>query len=84
MHNQKQFFRIVSLIVLCSYFQFARWSFLGLGIVYGAFHQSRLSKKEAAFREVEAKKKAVRDAQLAAEKKAAAEREIKELEALAK
>lgn len=64
--------------------QFARWSFLGLGVAYGAFHQNRLSKKEAALREVEDKKKAAREAQLAAEKKAAAEREIKELEALAK
>lgn len=52
--------------------------------MYGAFHQNRLSKKEAAFREIEDKKKAVRDAQLALEKKAAAEKEIRDLEALAK
>lgn len=55
-----------------------------MGVVYGGFHQSRLSKKEAAFREVEGKKKEARAAQLAAEKKAAADKEIRELEALAK
>ncbi|KAJ8950448.1 hypothetical protein NQ318_010325 [Aromia moschata] len=64
--------------------KFGRWSFLGLGVLYGAFHQNRLSKKEAGIREVELKHKAERDAKLAAEKKAAADREIQELEALAK
>ncbi|XP_019865667.1 ATP synthase subunit e, mitochondrial [Aethina tumida] len=64
--------------------KFGRWSFLTVGVLYGAFHQNRLSKKEAAFREVESKRKAERDAKLAAEKKAAADKEIKELEALAK
>ncbi|XP_057668022.1 ATP synthase subunit e, mitochondrial [Diorhabda carinulata] len=64
--------------------KFGRWSFLAFGIAYGAFHQNRLSKKEAAIREVESKIKAERDAKLAAEKKIAAEKEIKELEALAK
>lgn len=42
---------------------------LGAGVLYGAYHHNRLSKKEAAWREVEAKKKIVRDAQLAIEKK---------------
>ncbi|XP_018561480.1 ATP synthase subunit e, mitochondrial [Anoplophora glabripennis] len=64
--------------------KFGRWSFLGVGVLYGAFHHNRLSKKEAAIREVESKKKAERDAKLALEKKAAADKEIKELEALGK
>lgn len=64
--------------------QFGRWSLLIAGVLYGAAHHSRLSKKEAAFREVELKQKAARDEKLAAEKKAAADREIQELEALAK
>lgn len=50
-------------------FQFGRWSLLSVGILYGVYHQNRLSKKEAAWREVEAKKKVIRDAQLAIEKK---------------
>ncbi|KAF7278871.1 hypothetical protein GWI33_007879 [Rhynchophorus ferrugineus] len=64
--------------------KFFRWSFLGVGVAYGAFHQNRLSKKEAKIREVETKQKAIRDEKLAAEKKLAAEREIKELEEMAK
>lgn len=46
---------------------------LSAGILYGIFHQSRLSKKEAAFREVDDKRKAIRDKQLALEKKLAAD-----------
>lgn len=65
-------------------YQFGRWSLLTVGILYGAAHQKRLSRKEASFREIELKQKAIRDEKLAIEKKAAAEREIKELEALAK
>lgn len=57
---------------------------MAVGVIYGAANQSRLSRKEAGLREIEAKQKAARDEKLAAEKKAAAEREIKELEALAK
>ncbi|XP_030751790.1 ATP synthase subunit e, mitochondrial-like [Sitophilus oryzae] len=64
--------------------KFFRWSFLGVGVVYGAFHQNRLSNREAKLRAVEEKQKAVRDAKLAAEKKAAADKEIKELEEMAK
>ncbi|KAI5634116.1 ATP synthase E chain domain-containing protein [Phthorimaea operculella] len=60
--------------------RFGRWSFLGAGILYGAFHQSRLSKKEAKLREIEAKEKVVRDEKLKAEKAAAAAAEIKALE----
>ncbi|CAH1987541.1 unnamed protein product [Acanthoscelides obtectus] len=63
--------------------KFCRWSFLGVGIMWGAYHQSRFTKKENAFREIEGKLKAERDAKLAAEKKAAAEKEIAELEKLA-
>lgn len=53
------------------------------GILYGAAHQSRLSKKEAKLREVELQHKAAKDAKIAAEKKRAAEEEIRSLEALA-
>lgn len=42
---------------------------LATGILYGVYHQSRLSKKETAWRKVEAEKKVIRDAQLAIEKK---------------
>lgn len=52
-----------------SIFQFGRWSLLGTGILYGIYHQSRLSKKEAAIRVIEAEQKVIRDAQLAIEKK---------------
>lgn len=52
-----------------------------VGVLYGAAHHSRLSKKEAAFREIESKHKAAREEKLAAEKKAAADREMQELEA---
>lgn len=57
---------------------------MGVGVAYGAVNQSRLSKKEAKIREVELKQKAIRDVKIAAEKKIASDREIKELEALAK
>lgn len=63
--------------------KFGRWSMLSLGVVYGAFHQSRLSKREVKVREIEAQQKAVRDAKLAEEKKRNAEIEIRALEALA-
>ncbi|GBP63670.1 hypothetical protein EVAR_82030_1 [Eumeta japonica] len=53
--------------------RFGRWSFLTTGILYGAFHQNRLSKKEAKLREIEAKEKAIRDVKLAEEKKRATE-----------
>ncbi|KAL3279343.1 hypothetical protein HHI36_016850 [Cryptolaemus montrouzieri] len=62
--------------------KFARWSLLSVGVVYGAFHQSRLSRRETAKREADKEHKAARDAKLAQEKKARAEREIKELDAL--
>lgn len=66
------------------FLQFGRWSFLGLGVLYGAFHNNRLSKRENALREVEAKLKVERDAKLAAEKKERADKELKDLEALAR
>ncbi|GJQ72886.1 Atp5i [Trypoxylus dichotomus] len=62
--------------------KFGRWSLLTVGVLYGAFHQGRLSRKENALREIEAKQKVVRDAKLAEEKKLAAVREIQELEKL--
>lgn len=49
-------------------FQFGRWSFLAVGVAYGAMHQSRLSKKATKEREIEAKQKVIRDAKLAEEK----------------
>lgn len=52
-------------------FQFFRWSFLGLGILYGAYHQQRLSKREVGIRAIEEQQKSVRDAKLAEEKKRA-------------
>ncbi|XP_026468135.1 ATP synthase subunit e, mitochondrial-like [Ctenocephalides felis] len=57
--------------------KFGRWSFLVVGILYGAAHQSRLAKREVGIREVEAKHKAIRDAKLAEEKKRAQEEENK-------
>lgn len=53
-------------------FQFGRWSFLTAGILYGAFHQNRLSKKEVKIREIEAKEKVIKDAKLKEEKAIAA------------
>lgn len=50
-------------------FQFGRWSLLTAGILYGVYHQNRLSKKEAIIRKIEAEKKVIRDAQLAIERK---------------
>lgn len=64
--------------------KFARWSLLTVGIGYGAFHENRLSKKEAKVREIEAQQKIVRDAKLAEEKKISAAAELKALEDLSK
>ncbi|KAJ8705774.1 hypothetical protein PYW08_012820 [Mythimna loreyi] len=60
--------------------RFGRWSFLATGILYGAFHQNRLSKREEKLREIEAKEKIVRDEKLKKEKAIAAAAEIKALE----
>ncbi|XP_012283018.1 ATP synthase subunit e, mitochondrial [Orussus abietinus] len=60
--------------------KFGRWSFLSFGILYGLFHQNRLSKREVGIREIEAKQKVIRDAKLAEEKKIALEAEMKEME----
>ncbi|XP_026486435.1 ATP synthase subunit e, mitochondrial [Vanessa tameamea] len=60
--------------------RFGRWSFLTAGILYGAFHQSRLSKKETKLREIEAKEKVIRDAKMKEEKARAAAAEMKALE----
>ncbi|KAJ0169773.1 hypothetical protein K1T71_014379 [Dendrolimus kikuchii] len=64
------------------FIRFGRWSLLTVGIAYGAFHQNRLSKKEALFREKEAKEKVIRDEKLKAEKAIAAAAELKALEEL--
>jgi len=62
--------------------RFGRWSFLAVGVAYGAYHQNRLSKKEKVIRKLEEEKKVVRDRQIAEEKKRAAEREAAEWEKL--
>ncbi|XP_033203334.1 ATP synthase, subunit E [Bombus vancouverensis nearcticus] len=62
--------------------KFSRWTLLLTGIVYGAYHQRRLSKKENARREQELKEKPMKDAKLAAEKKKLAEAEIQMLNEL--
>ncbi|XP_014205287.1 ATP synthase subunit e, mitochondrial [Copidosoma floridanum] len=59
--------------------KFTRWSLLGLGILYGAFHHNRFSKIENARREKEEAERPAREARLAAEKKRASEAEIKYL-----
>ncbi|NP_001091812.1 H+ transporting ATP synthase subunit e [Bombyx mori] len=63
--------------------KFGRWSFLTVGVLYGAFHQNRLSKKEAKLREIEAQEKVIRDAKLKEEKERASALEIKALEEMA-
>lgn len=45
--------------------------------MYGAYHQSRLAKREVGIRAIEAEKKAVRDAKAADEKKRALEGNLK-------
>ncbi|XP_060824950.1 ATP synthase subunit e, mitochondrial [Bombus pascuorum] len=62
--------------------KFSRWTLLLTGIVYGAYHQRRLSKKENARREQELKEKPIRDAKLAAEKKKLADAELQMLNEL--
>ncbi|XP_043247884.1 ATP synthase subunit e, mitochondrial [Colletes gigas] len=49
--------------------KFARWSLLGMGILYGLYHQRRFSKIEDARREKELREKPMRDAKLAEEKR---------------
>uniref|UniRef100_A0A4D5R9K9 ATP synthase F(0) complex subunit e, mitochondrial n=1 Tax=Scolopendra viridis TaxID=118503 RepID=A0A4D5R9K9_SCOVI len=46
----------------------SRWSFLLLGIMWGASRKRSLTKKEIEIREYEAKQKVIRDAQKAVEK----------------
>lgn len=62
-------FYTFELNIIISIFQFGRWSLLTAGILYGAYHHNRLSKKEAVIRKIEAEKKVIRDAQLAIERK---------------
>ncbi|XP_054016754.1 ATP synthase subunit e, mitochondrial [Hylaeus anthracinus] len=49
--------------------KFSRWTLLLAGVVYGAYHHNRFSKKEEALREKALREKPMRDAKLAAEKK---------------
>jgi hypothetical protein len=46
-----------------------------MGVLYGAYHQSRLAKREVGIRAIEAEKKAIRDAKAAEDKKRAVEGE---------
>ncbi|XP_022206416.2 ATP synthase subunit e, mitochondrial [Nilaparvata lugens] len=62
--------------------RFSRWSLLFAGIAYGAFWNSRFTKKEAALKPILEKEKAERDAFLAAQKLKTAEEEKAALEAL--
>lgn len=64
--------------------RFGRWSLLTAGVLYGIYHQNRLSKKEAINRKIEAEKKVIRDAQLAIEKKRRYEEEVRALEELSR
>ncbi|KAJ6648018.1 ATP synthase subunit e, mitochondrial [Pseudolycoriella hygida] len=64
--------------------KFGRYSFLGLGIAYGAYHQNRLSKREVKIREVEAEQQKIRDAKLAIEKQRNREEENAAIAALSK
>ncbi|XP_076630753.1 ATP synthase, subunit E [Colletes latitarsis] len=62
--------------------KFARWSLLGMGILYGLYHQRRFSKIEDARREKELREKPMRDAKLAEEKRLARIAEEKMLQDL--
>ena len=44
-----------------------------VGILYGAYHQQRLAKREVKIRDIETAQKKVRDEKLAVEKKIAAD-----------
>lgn len=54
----------------------ARWSFLIVGIFYGASRQRYLAQREVHIREESLKRKAARDAKLQEEKLIASERDI--------
>ncbi|XP_067008481.2 ATP synthase subunit e, mitochondrial [Anabrus simplex] len=56
--------------------KFGRWSFLLAGILYGASHNRSLSKKEAAIREIEEKKRAAKEEKLREEKLRLAKEEL--------
>ncbi|CAH1365556.1 unnamed protein product [Tenebrio molitor] len=60
--------------------KFCRWTLLLAGIYYGATKRRMYSRRETGIREMEAKRKAVQDAQLAKDKKIANEIELRELE----
>ncbi|RZF45018.1 hypothetical protein LSTR_LSTR001979 [Laodelphax striatellus] len=66
------------------FIRFSRWSLLFAGMAYGAFWNSRYTKREAALKPIMEKEKAERDAFLAAEKIRKAKEEIASLEALSK
>ncbi|XP_043673408.1 ATP synthase subunit e, mitochondrial-like [Vespula pensylvanica] len=64
--------------------KFSRWTFLTMGILYGAFFQRRYSNIENARREKEERERPAREAKEAAEKKIRLQEEQKMLEDLLK
>nr|BAN21062.1 unkown protein [Riptortus pedestris] len=63
--------------------RFGRYSMLLAGLAYGAFWQSRYTKKELALKDIKAREKAARDERLAQEKAMRSAAEIAELERMA-
>ncbi|XP_065332897.1 ATP synthase subunit e, mitochondrial [Cloeon dipterum] len=59
--------------------KFGRWSLLTVGILYGMSRHRSLAKKEAALREVEAKRQAELAPKLAAEKARLSKQELDDL-----
>ncbi|XP_060844358.1 ATP synthase subunit e, mitochondrial [Rhopalosiphum padi] len=62
--------------------RFGRWSFLLLGVTYGATRHSYLQKKEDRTKESRHQKIAEREAKIAADKKKFAEAEISNLDVI--
>ncbi|KAK7872496.1 hypothetical protein R5R35_014287 [Gryllus longicercus] len=63
--------------------KFGRWSFLVVGVLYGASHRRSLAKREEKVREIEEKQRVVREAKLAEEKSRLAKQELVDLAKMA-
>ncbi|XP_014271549.1 ATP synthase subunit e, mitochondrial [Halyomorpha halys] len=63
--------------------RFGRYAMLIAGVSYGAFWQSRYTKKELSLKDVKTREKAARDERLAKEKALASAAELAELEKMA-
>lgn len=59
--------------------RFARWSLLLGGIFYGYSRQKYLAHREVHLREVEEKRRAIRDAKIREERRIASERDVESL-----